>query len=197
MKRKIIRGKIKSIDSVIDKIDYKSSDGDIDVIKYCIKLENDENEYRTTTSLGNIKEDDLIDIYYYDDDNKIKHECVILNKKTSARLLSCSRFDNFFNSLVMFVSSYGFYEIVSDSDIGIMNNQKFHGILDMMMFAGICIMFIMCIYLFFASIKIISKNLTKEDRALLKEYKEGKTLNNSNIYMSDIKNIKEKEKTMV
>ena len=44
MRRKIIRGKIKSIDSVIDKIDYKSSDGEIDVIKYCIRLENDENE---------------------------------------------------------------------------------------------------------------------------------------------------------
>lgn len=87
MRRKIIRGKIKSIDSVIDKIDYKSSDGDVDVIKYCIRLENDENEYRTTTSLGNIKEGDLIDVYYYDDDNKIKHECVILNKKDISKII--------------------------------------------------------------------------------------------------------------
>lgn len=187
MRRKIIRGRIKTIDSVIDKIDYKSSDGDIDVIKYCIRLENDENEYRTTTSLGNIKEGDLIDIYYYDDDNKIKHECVILNKKTSARLLRHSRFDSFINYYMMFVSVYGLYEMISD--IGKINKQGFQGIGDTIMFVTICIM---CIFLFCASIKMLSKNITRKERALLKEYKKGKILNNSDIFMSDIEKVKEK-----
>lgn len=190
MRRKIIRGKIKSIDSVIDKIDYKSSDGEIDVIKYCIRLENDENEYRTTTSLGNIKEGDLIDVYYYDDDNKIKHECVILNKKTSARLLRHSRFDSFINYYMMFVSVCGLYEMISD--IGKINKQGFQGIGDTIMFVTICIM---CIFLFCASIKMLSKNITRKERALLKEYKKGKILNDSDISLSDIEKVKVKEKT--
>lgn len=192
MKRKIIRGKIKTIDSVIDKIDYKSSDGDIDVIKYCIKLENDENEYRTTTSLGNIKEGDLIDVYYYDDDNKINHECVILNKKTSARLLRHSRFDSFLNYYMMFVSVCGLYEMISD--IGKINKQGFQGVGDTIIFVGICIM---CIVLFFASIKMLSKNITRKERALLKEYKKGKKIDNLDISASDIKNIKEKAKVEI
>lgn len=187
MRRKIIRGKIKSIDSVIYKIDYKSSDGEIDVIKYCIRLENDENEYRTTTSLGNIKEGDLIDVYYYDDDNKIKHECVILNKKTSERLLKHSRFDNLLNYSMMFISVCGLYEMISD--IGKINKQGFQGIGDTIMFVSICIM---GIFLFFSSIKMLSKNITKKERALLKEYKKGKVLNNSDISMSDIEKVKEK-----
>lgn len=190
MKRKIIRGKIKSIDSVIDKIDYKSSDGDIDVIKYCIRLENDENEYRTTTSLGNIKEGDLIDVYYYDEDNKIKNECVILNKKTSARLLKHSRFDSFINYYMMFVSVCGLYEMMSD--IGRINKQGFQEIGDTIMFVVICIM---CILLFFASIKMLSKNITRKERALLKEYKKGKILNYSDISLSDIEKVKEKTTT--
>lgn len=190
MKRKIIRGKIKTIDSIIDKIDYKSSDGDIDVIKYCIKLENDENEYRTTTSLGNIKEDDLIDIYYYDEDNKIKDECVILNKKTSARLLRHSRFDRFLNYWMMFVSSCGLYEMMSD--IGRINKQGFQEIGDTIMFMTICIM---CIFLFFGSLKMLSKNLTRKERALLKEYKNGKKIDNLDISMSDIEKVKEKTTT--
>lgn len=193
MKRKIIRGKIKSVDSVIDKIDYKSSDGDIDVIKYHIKLENDENEYRTTTSLGNIQEGDLIDVYYYDDDNKIKHECVILNKKTSARLLRHSRFDRFMNYWIMFVSSFGLYEMMSD--IGRINKQGFQEIGDTVMFVTICIM---CIFLFCASIRMHFKNnITRKERALLKEYKNGKKINNLDIYASDIKNIKEKAKVEI
>lgn len=193
MKRKIIRGKIKSVDSVIDKIDYKSSDGDIDVIKYHIKLENDENEYRTATSLGNIQEGDLIDVYYYDDDNKIKHECVILNKKTSARLLRHSRFDRFMNYWIMFVSSFGLYEMMSD--IGRINKQGFQEIGDTIMFVTICIM---CIFLFCASIKMLFKNnITRKERALLKEYKNGKKINNLDIYASDIKNIKEKAKVEI
>jgi len=190
MRRKIIRGKIKSIDSVIDKIDYKSSDGEIDVIKYCIRLENDENEYRTITSLGNIKEGDLIDVYYYDDDNKIKHECVILNKKTSARLLSHSRVDRFLNYWIMFVSSFGLYEMMSS--IEKINKQGFQGIGDTIMFVTICIM---CIFLFFASIKMLSKNITRKEIALLKEYKKGKILNDSDISLSDIEKVKVKEKT--
>lgn len=190
MRRKIIRGRIKTIDSVIDKIDYKSSDGDVDVIKYCIRLENDENEYRTTTSLGNIKEGDLIDVYYYDDDNKIKHECVILNKKTSARLLRHSRFDSFINYYMMFVSVSGLYEMMSD--IGRINKQGFQEIGDTIMFVTICIM---CIFLFFASIKMLSKNITRKEIALLKEYKKGKILNNSDISMSDIEKVKEKTTT--
>ena len=191
MRRKIIRGKIKSIDSVIDKIDYKSSDGEIDVIKYCIRLENDENEYRTTTSLGNIKEGDLIDVYYYDDDNKIKHECVILNKKTSARLLSHSRVDRFLNYWIMFVSSFGLYEMMSS--IEKINKQGFQGIGDTIMFVTICIM---CIFLFCASIRMHFKNnITRKERALLKEYKKGKILNDSDISLSDIEKVKIKEKT--
>lgn len=183
MKRKIIRGKIKSIDSVIDKIDYKSSDGDIDVIKYCIRLENDENEYRTTTSLGNIKEGDLIDVYYYDEDNKIKNECVILNKKTSARLLSHSRVDRFLNYWTMFISSSGLY-------IMLINIGKFNkGTIEMMMFA--CL-FIMCVFLSCASIKMLSNNLTRKERSLLKEYKKGKILNSSDISISDIEKVKVK-----
>lgn len=186
MKRKIIRGKIKTIDSVISKADYASSDGDIDVIKYCIRLENDENEYRTSTSLGEIKKGDLIDIYYYDDNN-IKDECVILNKKTSARLLRHSRFDRFLNYWMMFVSSCGLYKMMSD--IGSINKQGFQGIGDPIMFMTICIM---CIFLFFGSLKMLSKNLTRKERALLKEYKNGKKIENLDISMSDIEKVKEK-----
>ena len=180
MKRKIIRGKIKSIDSIIS----PSCVGDFDFIKYYIKLENDENEYRTATSLGEIKIGDLIDIYYYDNDNNtIKDECVILNAKTSKRLLSHSRFDSFLNYWIMFVSSSGLYVMLS-------NIEKFNKeTIDVMMF--FCL-FIMCIFLFFGSFKMLSKNLTRKERALLKEYKKGKILNNSDISMSDIEKVKEK-----
>lgn len=183
MKRKIIRGKIKSIDSIISKADYTSCDGDVDLIKYYIKLENDENEYRTATSLGEVKEGDLIDIYCYDNDNNtIKDECVILNAKTSKRLLNHSRFDSFLNYWMMFVSSSGFYVMISD--IEIFNK----GIIDIMMFICLCIM---SMFLFFSSIKLLSKNLTRKEKALLKEYKKGK-INSSDISMSDIEKVKEK-----
>ncbi len=68
--KKIVRGKIKSINAAVIRQEANSNGEDIECIEYRIILENDNNEYITKSSL-NFKEGDVVDICF-DANKKIK-----------------------------------------------------------------------------------------------------------------------------
>lgn len=83
--KKIVRGKIKSIDTVIGKKGDSPEGEEIEYLEYRIILENDSNKYITRSSLG-FKEGSVIDICYDENKENIKNG-IIINKKVSNKLL--------------------------------------------------------------------------------------------------------------
>lgn len=86
--KKIVRGKIKSIDTVIGKKEDSCEGEEVECIEYRIILENDSNKYITRSSLG-FKEGSIVDICF-NEDKKNKDNIrngIIINKKVSQKLL--------------------------------------------------------------------------------------------------------------
>lgn len=86
--KKIVRGKIKSIDTVIGKKEDSCEGEEVECIEYRIILENDSNKYITRSSLG-FKEGSIVDICF-NEDKKNKDNTrngIIINKKVSQKLL--------------------------------------------------------------------------------------------------------------
>lgn len=193
---KIVRGKIKSIDASIGKREGYCYEANIDTLEYIITLD-DGKKYQTNCSIEDFKVGDLIDIAVF---KKIKEHvkedyenyCIIINKETAKKILFDSKFHNSENYLLFIMSflttAYLTFEIVSRS------------IFDVIPLLFMSIMIIVHCYITAITIKGAKNKeslFSEEEYNLMKKYRDGKKLNNSNIYMSDIKNIKEKTKVEI
>ena len=86
--KKIVRGKIKSIDAMVGKKGDSPEGEEVECIEYRITLENDTNEYITKSSLS-FKEGSVVDICF-NENKKNKDNTktgIIVNKKVSNKLL--------------------------------------------------------------------------------------------------------------
>lgn len=160
--KKIVRGKIKSIDTVIGKKGDSPEGEEIEYLEYIIILENDSNKYITRSSLG-FKEGSVIDICYDENKENIKNG-IIINKKVSNKLLEQ------FN--VMKIGRWIFYpfllgiltiftHVISSSNIPMtLSSWVLCGFI-----ALLYIVFIVCTEDSYNKIK-----LSKEDKKVLKQY---------------------------
>lgn len=86
--KKIVRGKIKSINAAVIRQEANSNGEEIDVINYSIRLEDNNNEYIVKNGFS-LREGSVVDICF-DADKKNKDNIkrdVIVNKKVSNKLL--------------------------------------------------------------------------------------------------------------
>lgn len=164
--KKIARGKIKSIDTVIGKKENSPEGEEIECLEYRIILENDSNKYITRSSLG-FKEGSVIDICF-NEDKKSKDNTkngIVINKKVSNRLLE--RFKGIkimrwicypLLSSIFAILTY----VISSSNIPM---DLFSWVLCSFM-ALVYMVFIVCIEDLYNKSK-----LSKEDTKVLKQYK--------------------------
>lgn len=86
--KKIVRGKIKSIDAMVGKKETSLEGEEIEILEYRITLENDSNEY-IARSIIDFKEGSVVDICF-DENKKNKNNTkkgIIINNKVSNKLL--------------------------------------------------------------------------------------------------------------
>lgn len=164
--RKIVRGKIKSIDTVIGKKGDSPEGEEIEYLEYRIILENDSNKYITKSSL-NFKEGDVVDICF-DADKKNKDNIkrgVIVNKKVSNKLLEQFKMIK----ILKWVS----YSLLSGI-CALFTYSIYLSNIPMDLFSWVFCSFIAFVYVVFIVCMedLYNKNkLSKEDEKVLKQYK--------------------------
>lgn len=164
--KKIVRGKIKSINAAVIRQEANSNGEDIECIEYRIILENDNNEYITKSSL-NFKEGDVVDICF-DADKKNKDNIkrgVIVNKKVSNKLLEQFKMIK----ILKWVS----YSLLS-SICALFTYSIYLSNIPMDLFSWVFCSFIAFVYVVFIVCMedLYNKNkLSKEDEKVLKQYK--------------------------
>ncbi len=164
--KKIVRGKIKSINAAVIRKEANSNGEDIECIEYRIILENDNNGYITKSSL-NFKEGDVVDICF-DADKKNKDNIkrgVIVNKKVSNKLL-----EQFKMIKILRWVSYSLLSGICALFTYAINSSN----IPMDLFSWVFCSFIAFVYVVFIVCMedLYNKNkLSKEDEKVLKQYK--------------------------
>lgn len=175
--KKIVRGKIKSIDAILGKKEESLEGEDIECIEYRIILENDNNEYITKSSLD-FKEGSIVDICFNENKkNKddTKKDSIIINKKVSKKLLeqlSGAKLVKWFCYpsllfLILFIT-----KVVASSPSSI---NAYTGII-------YTIIIFMCLYLISILEKMYNEiSFSKEDIKLLEKYKKDFKIKNEEV----------------
>lgn len=165
--KKIVRGKIKSINAAVIRQEANSNGEDIECIEYRIILENDNNEYITKSSL-NFKEGDVVDICFdankKNKDSNIK-KGIFINKKVSKNLLSLFKSIKITRWICYPVLSCLFAVITHAINSSNIPMDLFSWVFCSLI-AFVYIVFIVCME------DLYNKNkLSKEDEKVLKHYK--------------------------
>lgn len=164
--KKIVKGKIKSIDAIVGKKGYSSEGEEIECIEYRVILENDNHEYITKSTL-NFKEGSVVDICF-NENKKNKDNTrngIIINKRVSSNLLAQYKAIKFMRWLCY--PSLSFLVLFMMKMISLSSNP---------MDINIVILFSLIVLTFLYFIMTTEKmyngvKLSKEDKKVLKQYK--------------------------
>lgn len=107
---KIVSGKILTIEASVVKIKSSTCKDNIDALEYTLTLDNGE-KYKTRCSANDLKVDDHIDIMILDTEN------VILNKKTTKKILFESKLFKFYKYFLPPVITYTILTIIKNTII--------------------------------------------------------------------------------
>lgn len=164
--KKIVRGKIKSINAAVIRQEANSNGEEIEAINYSIRLEDNNNEYIVKNGFS-LREGSVVDICF-NADKKNKDNIkrgVIVNKKVSNKLLEQFKMIKIFRWV-----SYSFLSGIC----ALFTYAIYSSNIPMDLFSWVFCSFTAFVYIVFIVCMedLYNKNkLSKEDQKVLKQYK--------------------------